>query len=313
LESVKILIVIIGPTAVGKTEVAIRLAEQLGTEIVSADSRQFYREMNIGTAKPSAAQLKKVPHHFIDSHSITENYNAGKYAADAQTTICSLFEKYDNLVLTGGSGMYIKAVCYGMDELPESNPHIRTRLNQECEINGIAFLQDRLKMLDPGYYQSVDKNNPRRLIRALEVCLITGQPYSSFLGKKKPLPENITILKIGLDRTREDLYERINLRIDRMMEHGLEAEARSLLPYKHHPALQTVGYQELFEYFDGTITKNEAVDKIKQNTRNLAKRQMTWFRKDKEIQWHHPEELLSKPLRSIFPQVFFFTVRSKLD
>lgn len=282
--SSKTLIVIAGPTAVGKTAVAIKLAQQLKTEIISADSRQFYREMAIGTAKPSDEELAAVKHHFIDSHSITESFSVGDFEKECLKLLEELFKTHDQIIMVGGSGLFIQAVTKGFDELPVANAETRERLNQELAEKGIEFLQTKLKAADPDYYAQVDLNNPQRLVRALEVFETTGKPFSSYrkaVANKRPF----RVIEIGLDLPRELLYQRINQRVDNMMDQGLVEEVRSLLPYRHLNALNTVGYSELFDYFDGKTDLNTATDLIKQNTRRFAKRQLTWFRKNKEIKW----------------------------
>lgn len=286
----KQLIVVLGPTAVGKTALSIQLAKRYHTEIVSADSRQFFRELVIGTAKPSPDELNEVPHHFINSHSIDEGLNVGRYEEEAIPLINTLFKTRDIVLLTGGSGLYINAVCNGIDDLPEGDETLRNQLNETLKNEGIATLQKQLKTLDPVYYEQVDLSNPHRIIRALEVSIISGKPYSSFRVKKKK-ERSFHSIKIGLNRPRAELYEQINKRVDTMIASGLIEEAKKLYPKKNVNALQTVGYSELFEYFDGVLTKEEAIEKIKQNTRRYAKRQITWFNKDPEIAWFDPSEL----------------------
>lgn len=280
----KTLIVIAGPTASGKTAAAIELANYYNTVIVSADSRQFYREMSVGTAKPSDEELAATEHFFINSLSITESFTAGDYETQALELLNKLFDKHDYVLLVGGSGLFIKAVCEGFDEFQDTEPGIREFLNKEFEENGIANLQEQLKVADPVYYKQVDINNPQRLIRALEVFKSTGKPYSSF-RKSNTNKRPFRIVKVGLTLPREKLYERINYRVDEMVKMGLVDEVKSLLPYRHLNALNTVGYSELFDYFDGKTDLKQAFDLIKQNTRRFAKRQLTWFGKDKEINW----------------------------
>jgi tRNA dimethylallyltransferase len=281
------LLVILGPTAIGKTSLSIELAKALGTEILSADSRQFFREMTIGTAKPSVQELAAVPHHFINNLSIQDDYDAGKYESEAISALNLLFEKNKTLILCGGSGMYIDAVCKGFDPLPAIDEKHRTELNALFESQGIGALQALLLKLDPEHHANVDLNNPHRLIRALEITLATGTPYSAFRkgeGKKR----NFKIIKIGLSTDRDLLYTRINERVDLMMEHGFLEEAERLYPFRQLNALRTVGYNELFDYIGGKTSLPAAVDLIKQNTRRFSKRQMTWFRKDEEITWLDP-------------------------
>ena len=278
------MLLILGPTASGKTELAIKTAQWLGTEIVSADSRQFYRELSIGTAKPSEEQLAAVKHHFIGHISIHDRYSISHFENDAIGLLEALFRKHDVVVVCGGSGLYIDAVCNGIDEQPDHDPAIRKLLTERYKEQGIGYLQAELLILDPGYYREVDLANPHRLIRALEVCMITGRPFSSFLNKTKK-KRDFRIVKLGIDMPREEIIERINHRVDRMIEEGLEQEARTYINDRHLNALNTVGYKEMFEYFDGKISLSQTVEKIKINTRQYAKRQMTWFRKDKEIIW----------------------------
>lgn len=280
----KKLVVITGPTAVGKTDLSIETAKYFSTEIISSDSRQFYKEMNVGTAKPASRQLKEVKHHFINSLSVTQDYNAGQYETDCKNLLEKLFEKYNILIMAGGAGLYINAVLNGVDDLPKADEKIRKSLKEKSGNEGIEFLQKQLQQLDPEYYQKVDKQNPQRLMRAIEVCLTSGKTYSSFLGKKKP-NRNFDAVMIGLQDDKEKLYERINSRVDQMIENGLADEVKKLLPYKNYNALQTVGYKELIQYFEEKISLEEAIELIKKNTRNYAKRQMTWFNKMKEIVW----------------------------
>lgn len=286
----KSLIVIVGPTAVGKTALSIDVAQKLNTEIISADSRQFFKEMSIGTAKPLPNELQQVQHHFINSHSVSDDYNAGKFGEEALTFVNNFFKKKDLLLLTGGSGLYIDAVCNGMDELPKADEKIREQLSDNLKQNGIIALQQLLKEHDPVHYEKADLLNPHRLIRAIEVCIVTGKPYSDFRkGDRKQ--HDFQIVKVGLTIERKELYEKINQRVDDMIQQGLLEEVRSLLRYKNQKALQTVGYKELFDYLEGKTDLETAVALIKQNTRRYAKRQLTWFGKDKEIKWFHPKEL----------------------
>lgn len=275
----KHLIVIGGATATGKTAVGIQVAKHFNTEILSADSRQFYREMSIGTAKPTAEELAQVPHHFINSLSIHKEYSVGDFEADALDLLKKCFENHDVLVLVGGSGLFIRALCEGLDEFPAVAPTIIQALEKELAAHGTTALQAELKRLDPDYFKEVDINNPHRLIRALSVCRASGKPFSSFRTQRKK-QRFFTPIYIRLEVERAMLYERINRRVDEMIKQGLLEEAQQLYPHKHLNALQTVGYQELFSYFDGKCTLEEAVEKIKQNSRRYAKRQSTWFRKD---------------------------------
>ncbi|HZY38428.1 MAG TPA: tRNA (adenosine(37)-N6)-dimethylallyltransferase MiaA [Mucilaginibacter sp.] len=280
----KTLIVIAGPTASGKTAVAIELAKHYNTVVVSADSRQFYREMSIGTAKPGSDELAAAKHYFIDTLSISENYTVGDYEREALQLLNELYTTQDVVVLAGGSGLFIKAVCEGFDVFPNVKPGIREKLIEEFEANGIVPLQDKLKAADPVYYERVDLNNTQRVIRALEVFESSGKPYSSF--RKSGVNERpFQIVKIGLGMKRDVLYDRINRRVDEMVKQGLVDEVRSLLPYRHLNALNTVGYSELFDYFDSKTDLETAITLIKQNTRRFAKRQMTWFNRDKDIFW----------------------------
>ena len=280
----KELIVISGPTAVGKTSLAINLAKKINTEIISADSRQFYKELNIGVARPSQKELNSIKHHFIGHISIQDNYNAGEYEAEAIEKINSLFQKYDKLVITGGSGMYIDAITNGMDNLPNVDKSIREELNELFKHEGILPLQEELMGKDIDYYNIVDKQNHIRLIRALEIIRQTGKTFTSFRTNPKK-ERDFKIKKFVLIRDREELIQRINQRVDIMVEEGLIEEARELYPFRDLNALNTVGYKELFKYFDSKISLEEAIEEIKINTRKYAKRQVTWFRKDKDYTW----------------------------
>ena len=285
----KNLIVIAGPTAVGKTEIAIILAQHFQTEIISADSRQFFREMNIGTAKPSQEELKRAKHHLINSISIHDEYNVGRYETDALKCLDDIFKSHDVAILCGGSGLYINAVCHGMDALPEKDIALREKLNALYGDFGIEALQEMLEMMDAEYYEKIDKSNSHRLIRAIEVCVLTGKKYSE-LRKKHSATRPFIAVKIGIEDEREKVYQSINERVDKMIADGLVDEAKSLYPFKHLNALQTVGYTELFDYFDNKNSLEEAINMIKQHTRNYAKRQWTWFRKAKEIRWFNRGE-----------------------
>jgi tRNA dimethylallyltransferase len=285
----KNLIVVVGPTAIGKTELAIELAKFYQTEIISADSRQFFKEMNIGTAKPSPTELETVPHHFINSHSVKTLFSTGDFEVEALELMNQLYQKHNVLIMVGGSGLYINALCNGLDDLPEIDLKIRTELNQLFEAEGLATIQTQLQKLDPEYFAKVDQNNPQRMISGLEMVLSTGKKLSSLLtASKKTRPFNI--IKIGLNTDRAILYQRINDRVDRMMELGLLDEVRQLLPYRNYNALNTVGYTELFEYLDEKTDLASAVSMIKQNTRRFAKRQLTWFRRDEETKWFEPND-----------------------
>lgn len=285
----KNLIVLIGPTAVGKTELSLLLAEQYDTCIVSADSRQLYKDLKIGTAAPTPAQLQRVPHHFVGTLKLTDYYSAAQYEADVLKLLESLFAEKDTVILTGGSMMYIDAVCKGIDNIPTVDADTRQMLLKKYETEGLDHLCAELKLLDPEYHRIVDLKNPKRVIHALEICYMTGKTYTSFRTReKKTRPFNI--IKIGLTRNREELYERINRRVDIMIEQGLIQEAQAVFQYRHLNSLNTVGYKEIFNYIDGTWQLPFAIEKIKQNSRIYSRKQMTWFRRDEEIQWFHPEK-----------------------
>lgn len=285
----KHLIVIAGPTGIGKTNLAVNLAKYYQTEIISCDSRQFYKEMRIGTAVPTKSEMEEVKHHFIQNLSIKDEYTVGKFEKDALKTIEALHQKNNVVIMVGGSGLYIDAVCKGLDDFPKIQPEVRTSLNERLIHEGIESLEQELILRDPDYHKIVDKSNPHRIIRALEVCLSSGKPYSSFRNKQKKKRAFNTV-KITLNRHREMLYQRINLRVNQMMEEGLLEEARALYKFKDLNALQTVGYKELFAYLEGERSLKNAVDEIKKNTRRYAKRQMTWFRRDPETVFFNPEE-----------------------
>ncbi|HKL09152.1 MAG TPA: tRNA (adenosine(37)-N6)-dimethylallyltransferase MiaA [Bacteroidales bacterium] len=283
------LIVILGPTGIGKTDLSIDIARELGTEIISSDSRQIYKELKIGTAVPSDDQLQKVKHHFIGNKSIYDYYNASMFEFEVLDLLNELYKTYNQVVMTGGSGMYINAVCDGIDELPTIDMQLRNDLLQKYHDEGVESLRIQLKMLDPQSYQRIDLKNPKRILKALEVTIQTGQPYSSFLTRpKKKRPFHI--LKIGLQRERDELYQRINVRVDQMVHDGLVEEARKFFKDRHLNSLNTVGYKELFEHFEGKISLNKAIELIKRNSRHYAKRQMSWFNRDQEIHWFHPEK-----------------------
>lgn len=289
----KTLIAIVGPTAVGKTAVSILLAEKLHTEIVSADSRQFYREMEIGTAKPSAEELKKATHHFINTLYIDDDYSVGNYEIDALQCLEELFKTHDKVLLTGGSGLFVKAVCEGLDKLPSGDKGIREHYENLYKEKGLEPLQIELLDKDRNYFDAVDKQNPRRLIRALEVINLTGKPYSEF-RKRKPAERNFEVVKIGLNVDKELLRKRIDQRVDEMLAAGWLEECKRLYPYRHLNSLKTVGYTELFEFIEGKTDWETTVTNIKTNTWHYAKRQLTWFKKDKEIQWFTGEEEVIK-------------------
>lgn len=280
----KTLLTIVGPTAIGKTRMAIALATHFGTEILSCDSRQFFKELRIGTAVPSAEELMAAPHHFIQHKSIFEAYSVGDFERDAIALLDKLFKKHDVVVMVGGSGLYAKAIIDGLDDFPEVDEVIRQELNEAYAQKGIGYLQELLKTLDEVQYNQMDVQNPQRLIRALEVCRASGKPYSSFLQRKEK-QRDFTSVQIGLTADRTEVYERINKRVDMMLEEGLLIEAQDMMPYKHLNALQTVGYKELFSFFEGECSFEVAIEAIKMNTRRFAKRQFTWFQKDKRIKW----------------------------
>ena len=280
----KKLIVIAGPTAVGKTDFAVAVAKKMKTEIISADSRQIFHELEIGTAKPPAETLGEVKHHFINSHSITEEYDAAQFAVDALRVIAEVFKRTSVCVMCGGSGLYIKSVCEGFDDIPEIPADIRNNLISLYHSNGLPHLQQMMRDLDPLYFEKVDQQNPHRLIRALEVKIGTGKSLESFFGKQN-IAREFDIVKIGLELPREILYQRIDARMDDMITRGLFEEAQSLQRYRTHQALQTVGYKEIFDYLDGLYDKDEAIRMLKQNSRRYAKRQLTWFKKDKAFTW----------------------------
>ena len=284
----KHLITIIGPTAIGKTNLAIRIANYFKTEIVSADSRQFYKEMNIGTAKPSNSELNSIKHHLINNKSINDNYNISDYEKDALKSIKSIFNKNDVAILVGGSGLYINTVLYGLDEIPEISNETRNSLYLDLELKGIKKMQEQLKLLDPASYSAIDINNPRRLIRALEVSISTGKSYSSFLKKKKK-KRDFNIIVLGINQDRLELYDKINTRVDNMVESGLINEAKQLYNLKSLNALNTIGYREVFNYIEDKYSLDECINEIKKNTRRYAKRQLTWFKSIDRVEWITPE------------------------
>ncbi|MBU1011520.1 MAG: tRNA (adenosine(37)-N6)-dimethylallyltransferase MiaA [Bacteroidetes bacterium] len=285
----KKLIVIAGPTAVGKTDFAIQLAKYLKTEIISADSRQIYKELSIGTAKPNAEQLKEVKHHFVGNISIHDYYNAARFELEVINLLSSLFKNHDYLVMVGGSGLYIDTVCNGIDDLPDVDEELRKELNLLYKKEGIDSIRNKLKELDPEFYKIIDQSNPKRIIRALEVCMATGIKYSEQRTNNKKNRE-FEIIKIALNLDRNILYDKVNLRVDQMINEGLVDEAKNLYQYRNLNALNTVGYKELFDYFSGSIGLEKAIENIKTSSRRYAKRQLTWFRKDPSYQWFHPSE-----------------------
>ena len=283
------LILIVGPTAVGKTDLCVQLAKYLKTEIISCDSRQFYKELSIGTAKPSKEEMQGVPHHLINSHSICEYYSVGDFERDALQILEELYKKHSTVLMTGGSGLFVKAIVEGLDEMPEADLEIREKLMQRLEDEGLEVLAQELQTLDPVYANQIELKNSQRVIRALEVCLCTGKPFSDF-RKKVERERPFDIIKIGLERPREELYQRINLRVDKMVEQGLLEEVKSVAQFRTHNALQTVGYKEVFEYLDGNISEETMVELIKRNSRRYAKRQMTWFKNQDNFEWFSVQE-----------------------
>lgn len=283
MTSTKTLKVIYGPTAIGKTALAIKLAKELNTEIISADSRQFYKEMKIGTAVPDQEELEAVKHHFIQHKSIHENYNVGLFEKEAISKIDELFKRFESLVMVGGSGLYIDGVCKGLDSFPEISQTLRDKIRTDFKSKGIKWLQNEVKALDPEYYESADKQNHQRLLRCLEVCLQSGKTYNSFKNTNKNI-RSFEVEYYSIQMNREELYDRINRRVDNMMDNGLLSEVENLLPYQELNALQTVGYKELFSYFKKEITLEEAIALIKQNSRRYAKRQLTWLNRY-DVKW----------------------------
>ena len=285
----KTLIVITGPTAVGKTDLCMEIAGRFDIPIINADSRQLFRELRIGTASPTPEQLAKVRHYFVGTLNIGDYYSASMYEQDVLTLLGQLFKTSDYALLSGGSMMYIDAVCNGIDDIPTVDEKTRTLMKRRLAEEGLEKLVEELKRIDPEHYEVVDRQNPRRVVHALEICHMTGQTYTSFRkAEKKQRP--FEIIKIGLNREREELYNRINRRVDSMMEQGLLKEAEEMLPYRQANALNTVGYKELFSYFDGIWELNEAVERIKGNTRRYARKQLTWFKRDQQMKWFHPDE-----------------------
>lgn len=285
----KTLFVLIGPTGVGKTELSLSIAEMLGCDIVSADSRQMYADLKIGTAAPTSKELARVRHHFVGQLALTDYYSAARYEEEAMECLSKLFSQNDYALLTGGSMMYVDAVCKGIDDIPTVDAETRSFMMERYEKEGLETLCAELRLLDPEYYRTVDLKNPKRVIHALEICNMTGRTYTSYRTqsyKERPF----RIIKIGLRREREELYERINRRVEVMMEQGLLEEVKSVLPYRHLNSLNTVGYKELFMYLDGEWTLDFAIEKIKQNSRIYSRKQMTWFKRDTEIHWFHPDE-----------------------
>lgn len=289
MSSAKTLIVITGPTAVGKTALCLDIAQHFGIPIINADSRQIYKELKIGTASPTDEQLAKVKHYFVGSLSLNDYYSASLFEQQTMEILEREFAKSDYALMAGGSMMYIDAVCNGIDDIPTVDDHTREALKARLANEGLEPLVEELRLLDPEYYEIVDKQNPRRVVHGLEICLMTGKTYTSFRKREKK-QRPFRIVKIGLNRDREELYNRINLRVDEMMDEGLLEEARNLYPMRHMNALNTVGYKEMFAYLDGTWTLEEAVERIKGNTRRYARKQLTWYKKDEQIRWFHPDQ-----------------------
>ena len=284
------LIIVLGPTGVGKSDISIQLAKHFHTEIISADSRQFFKELSIGTAVPSSEDLEIVPHHFIQNKSIHNYYNVSEYETEALYLINELFAKVNPIILTGGSMLYVDTICNGIDDIPTVDPEIRDDVIRWYAQNGIEALRERLLEIDPEYYRIVDLNNPKRLLHAVEIHQMTGQPLTSF--RKKTIKErSFRMIKIGINQDRKVLYERINQRVLKMMDAGLLEEAKTVYPYRKLNSLNTVGYKELFSYLDGECTLDEAIDLIQRNTRKYARKQLTWFRRDQQIKWFEPEQL----------------------
>ena len=289
-KNTKKIILIVGPTAIGKTALSIELANTLNTEIISCDSRQFYKELKIGSAPPNSKELESATHHFIHHLSVNDDYNAGEFEINAISKIKDIHKTKDTVILVGGSGLYIDSICKGLDKMPEIPNQIRLELNSTLKEKGIVWLQQEVKKVDPNFYLNCDQKNPQRLLRALEIFLATGKTFSSYKSAKiKERP--FEIIKIGLITERKILYQRINTRVDKMLEKGLLEEVELLIPFKHRNALQTVGYKEIFAFFNNDCTLEKAVENIKQNTRRFAKRQITWFRKDKNIKWFNPNQI----------------------
>ena len=284
------LLIICGATAVGKTALSVQLAKYFNTEVISADSRQLYKEMSIGTAKPTEDEMQGVPHHFIDCVSVHQNYTAGDYERDVIKKLDELYARHNLVIMCGGTGLYIDAVCKGFDEGLESNPTVKKEITEQYTLNGLAWLQEQVKQLDGDYYEQADVNNPQRLMRALEVCLITGKPYSSF-RKNVAVKRNFEVIKVFINEERESLYAKINQRVDAMMAKGFLKEAEGLFPFKHLNALNTVGYKELFDYVENKTSLDKAIELIKQHTRNYAKRQITWFKNDEDCTQFHPTDI----------------------
>ena len=289
-KNTKKIILIVGPTAIGKTALSIELANALNTEIISCDSRQFYKELKIGSAPPNVKELAAVKHHFIHHLSVTDDYNAGEFEKNAIAKIKELHKTKDTIIVVGGSGLYVDAICKGFDKMPEIPDQIRIKLNSKLKEKGIVWLQDEVKKVDSDFYATCDQQNPQRLLRALEIFIATGETFSSYKSAT-PKERPFEIIKIGLTTDREILYTKINTRVDKMLENGLLEEVELLIPFQQKNALQTVGYKEIFAFYNNDRTLEKAVENIKQNTRRFAKRQLTWFRKDKNTKWFEPNQL----------------------
>ena len=283
------LIVLIGPTGVGKTELSLSLAEFLHTPVINADSRQLYKDLTIGTAAPTADQLKRVKHYFVGTLSLTDYYSAAQFESDVISLLDQLYQTHPFALMSGGSMMYIDAVCNGIDDIPTVDQETREMIMERYQQEGLTPLSNELRLLDPDYYAIVDQKNPKRILHALEICYMTGKPYSSFRTNKKK-ERSFDIIKIGLRRDREELYERINKRVDEMIQNGLIDEVKNVMSYRYTNALNTVGYKEIFQYLDGNWSLEQAIEKIKQNTRIYSRKQMTWYKKDTEIHWFHPDK-----------------------
>ena len=289
MSSAKTLIVITGPTAVGKTQLCLDIARHFDIPIINADSRQIFKELSIGTAKPSAEELQQVRHYFVGTLSLQDYYSASLFESQVMALLGTLFQQSDYALMAGGSMMYIDAVCDGIDDIPTIDDETRATMKRRLAEEGLPRLCEELQRLDPEYYEIVDRQNPKRVVHALEICTMTGRTYTSFRKRdKKKRP--FRIVKIGLNREREELYQRINARVDKMMQQGLLKEAESVYPLRHLNALNTVGYKELFEYFNGRWSLEEAVERIKGNTRRYARKQLTWYKKDPQIRWFHPDQ-----------------------
>ena len=295
----KTLLLIVGPTGVGKTELSLRVAKHYGCPIISCDSRQIYRDIPIGTAAPTAEEQARVKHYFVGMRELEENYNAGQYERDALKLLETLFAEHEVLVMTGGSMLYADAVCNGLDDLPEVTPNIRASVQRAYEEQGLEWLQREVQRLDPKYWEQVDRNNPARLAHCVEMSLIAGVPYSSLLSGKRKVERAFRIVKVGLNRERAELYARIDERVKQMVANGLVEEAHNVYPKRRLNSLQTVGYKELFSYFDGEYDLDRAIELIQQNTRHYAKRQLTWFRRDETIHWLNANDDYEKNMHII--------------